>query len=179
MISTRMASVIATAVLLATPFNSSAIAQSGGAGRASADGSPGWGMGPGAMMGPGMMGRSGLGFMCNPRAAGMAEWRLQSIETAIKPSEAQRSALVELRAASAKAADTIADACKVDVPATSKERLALMEKRVEAMLQAVKIVRPAFDAFYDKLDADQKTRIEAVGPRRWGWQNWHWPWRNR
>ena len=130
-------------------------------------------------MGPGMMGRGGLGFMCNPRAAGMAEWRLQSIETAVKPNETQRSALKDLKAASEKAAETIATACKVDVPTTSKERLALMEQRVEAMLQAVKIVRPAFDAFYDKLDADQKTKIEAAGPRRWGWQNWHWQWRGK
>ena len=172
---TRSASTIAIAAVLAIPLISSASAQGGPPGGSGGS----WGMGPGAMMGPGMMGRNGLGFMCNPRTAGIAEWRIERIEAAVKPNDAQRTALNDLKAASAKAAETIAAACKADVPATSKDRLALMEKRVEAMLQAVKIVRPAFDTFYDKLDADQKSKVEAAGPRRWGWENWHWPWRNR
>ena len=55
------------------------------------------GWGPGMMMGPGMMGPGGFGFMCNPRAAGFAEWRMQRIESAVRPTEAQRPALNELR----------------------------------------------------------------------------------
>jgi len=43
---------------------------------------------------------------------------------------------------------------------------------MEAMLQAVKTVRPAFDAFYASLDNDQKARLDSIGPRRWGWQRW-------
>ena len=31
------------------------------------------------MMGPGMMGAGGFNFMCNPRAAGFAEWRIARI----------------------------------------------------------------------------------------------------
>lgn len=178
MSSTKMARGPAMALLLAIPLTTNALAQGQGPGSGPGSGG-GWGMGPGAMMGPGMMGRGGLGFMCNPRTAGMAEWRIQRIETAVKPNEAQRAALNDLKAASTKAAETIAATCKTEVPATSKERLALMEKRMESLLQAVKTVRPAFDAFYDKLDADQKAKVDAAGPRRWGWDNWHWPWRNR
>jgi hypothetical protein len=47
-----------------------------------------------------------------------------------------------------------------------------MEKRMEAMLQAVKIVRPAFDEFYAALNDQQKRRFDAAGPRRWQWRWW-------
>lgn len=146
---------------------------------------PGAGRGPGMgprddfMMGPGMMGRGSFGFMCNPRSAGMAEWRMKRIEDTIKPNDAQKAALADLRAASEKAAAIISAACSAGVPEKSSERMALMEKRVEAMLQAIKTVRPAFEAFYAKLDDTQKSKLDATGPRRWGWQGWHWPWRDK
>jgi hypothetical protein len=130
-----------------------------------------------SMMGPGMMGGGNMAFMCSPRSAGMAEWRINRIEAAIKPNDAQKSALGELRAASTKAAASIAAACAAEVPKSSTERLALMEKRMEALLQAIKTVRPSFDTFYNTLEADQKARLDAAGPRRWGWGNWHWRWR--
>jgi hypothetical protein len=139
----------------------------------------GYGWGPGMMMGPGMMGWGNLGFMCNPRAAGMAEWRINRIEAAVRPTEEQRNALNELRSASTKAAETIAASCSSTVPAKATERLALMEKRAEATLQAVKLVRPAFEAFYAALDTDQKARLDAIGPRRWGWSSWRWRWNER
>lgn len=140
-------------------------------------GASGWG--PGAMMGPGMMHGRGMGFMCNPRIAGMAEWRIKKIESAVNPTEAQRTALNDLRTASSKAAETITATCSAEVPAKSSERLALMEKRMEAMLQAIKLVRPAFDRFYATLDADQKARLDASGPRKWGWRHWRWSWSDR
>jgi hypothetical protein len=138
---------------------------------------PGWGAG--AMMGPGMMGPGGFGFMCNPRAAGFAEWRMDRIEAAVRPTEAQRAALNELRTASTKAAETIATVCSAEFPSKATERLKLMETRLEAMLQAVKIVRPAFDAFYNSLDDQQRGRLDAAGPRRWGWHHWRWSWNER
>lgn len=131
------------------------------------------GRGPGMMMGPGMMG-SGMmgGGMCSPQAAGLAEWRVEQIERAVRPTDAQRAALNELKTASSKAAETIAAACPREFPATSTGRLDLMEKRLDAMVQAVKTVRPAFDAFYATLTADQKAALDKAGPRRWGWRSW-------
>ena len=128
------------------------------------------------MMGPGMMGASRFGFMCNPRHAGMAEWRLARIEAELKPNDAQTAALKELRAASTKAAEIITASCASEVPARSIERMVLMEKRLETSLQAVRMVRPAFEAFYATLDDKQKTRLDATGPRGWGWANWRWRW---
>ena len=148
---------------------------------------PGWGgmggmrgMGPGGMgpgmMGPGMMGGGGMwgGGMCNPRAAGLAEWRADRIEFVVRPTDAQQPKLDELRKASARAAEIISAACPTDVPQSPVARLELMEKRMNAMLEALKVVRPAFAEFYSSLDANQQSRLSAAGPRRWGWQGQGW-----
>jgi hypothetical protein len=133
------------------------------------------GWGPGMMVGPGMMGSGMMGAgLCDPRAAGLAEWRIEAIERAVHPTESQRPALNDLRAASTKAAETIAAACPRNFPETAVARMEMMEKRLEAMLAAVKIVRPAFDAFYASLTVDQKAALDRAGPRRWGWRWWHW-----
>jgi LTXXQ motif family protein len=141
---------------------------------------PGWGggmggMGPG-MMGPGMMGPGAMwgAGMCNPRAAGLAEWRTDRIEQLVRPTDAQRPKLDELRKASAKAAEIISAACPSDIPQSPVARLELMEKRMGAMLEAVKVVRPAFAEFYNSLDSNQQSRLSAAGPRRWGWQGQGW-----
>jgi hypothetical protein len=131
-------------------------------------------MGEGWMMGPGMMGRGFGDMMCDPRSTGFAEWRIDRIERAVKLDDAQKKALDELRAASGKAAEAMAAACPREIPASSAERLALMEKRMEAMLQSVKTVRPAFEAFYNSLTAEQKASVDRAGPRRWGWHRWRW-----
>jgi hypothetical protein len=145
---------------------------------------PGYGprgvWGPGMMMGPGMMGwggsaggnGGGMGAICDPRGAGLAEWRMERIERLITPNDAQRAALNDLRTASAKAADIVAAACPREFPESATARLELMEKRLDAMQQAIKVVRPAFDAFYATLNDEQKARINTSGPRRWGWHGW-------
>ncbi len=138
----------------------------------------GSGWGPGFMMGPGMMRGGGMwggrfDGPCDPSIAGMAEWRINEIERVIQPTDAQRAALGELRNASAKAADEIRSTCPRDIPQTSVQRMAFMEKRMEAMLGAIKIVRPAFEAFYAAMSNEQKARLDVVGPHRWGW---HWRW---
>lgn len=133
--------------------------------------------GPGMMMmGPGMMEWPMMGrAICDPRSAGLAEWRSERVEQRVRPIDAQRPAFEELKAASKKAADTIAAACPKDLAQSPVSRLEVMEKRLDAMLQAVKIVRPAFEKFYSSLNKEQQERFEAIGPRQWGWRHWHWP----
>lgn len=173
----RLRLTIATAVLLGSLAAGPALAQPAGPGPGRGPGY-GWGpdmmMGPG-MMGPGMMGRGsgrGMGWMCSPQGAGLAEWRKQRIEQLVKPTESQRKALDDLQTASTKAAETVAAACPSEFPASAQARLELMEKRMEAMLTAIKTVRPAFDAFYATLTDEQKARLNSAGPRRWGWHGW-------
>lgn len=139
-------------------------------------GGPGWGpgmMGPGMMMGPGGWGMGRGGMMCDPRGAGFASWRIERLEQALKPTEAQKAALDELKAASTKAAEGVKAACPTEFAMTPTGRLEAMEKRLEAMLQAVKTVRPAFEKFYATLTDEQKARLNSVGPGRgWMWQRW-------
>ena len=130
--------------------------------------------GRGYMMGPGMMDREHFGRMCSPRAAGFSEWRINRMEQTVKPNDAQRAKFDELKAASGKAAELMRTACAADVPATMAGRMEATEKRLEAMLQAVKSVRPAFEAFYATLSDDQKASLNS-GPGR----NRFWRWRDR
>jgi hypothetical protein len=173
----KLATVAFAAVVVGAILTTAATAQPAGPGPGGGYGPGGWG--PGMMMGPGMMGwgggRGGFGWMCSPQGAGLAEWRLQRIEQVVKPTEAQKTALNDLRTASTKAAETIAAACPKEFPASAPARLELMEKRMEAMLAAVKTVRPAFDAFYNTLNDEQKAKLNAAGPRGWGWQRWRGP----
>jgi Spy/CpxP family protein refolding chaperone len=134
------------------------------------------GFGPGMMMGPGMMGSGGMwgGGMCSPQAAGLAQWRIASIERTVKLTDAQRPKFEELRAASAKAAEIITAACPSELPSSAVARLDLAEKRLTAMLEAVKTVRPKFDDFYASLTSEQQARLNSAGPRQWGWRGWRW-----
>lgn len=159
----RFASLLATGVLVCGVTLSPLAAQPLGT----------FGPDGGAMMGPGMMMGMGRGRdMCGPRAAGLAEWRIDRIERSVKPNDAQKAKLTDLRTASKTAADSLALACPTTWPRSATERLGLMEKRMEVMLQAVKTVRPAFESFYASLDADQKARLDGAGPRGWGWRWW-------
>lgn len=131
-----------------------------------------YGFGPGMMMGPMMGGGGMMGFgpggrfgFCNPGTMGFAGWRIERIKQVISPNEQQSKLLDDLRAASEKALETASASCPNEWPATSAERLALMEKRMEAMLAAIKTVRPAYEAFYAALDDGQKKKLDSVGPR--------------
>jgi hypothetical protein len=139
-------------------------------------GPEGFGWGPGMMMGPGMMGPDGMwgGGMCSPRAAWLAQWRIARIDRIVKLTDEQRPKLDELKAASTKAAETIAAACPREIPASAVGRLEVMEKRLTAMLDAVKLVRPKFEEFYNALTSEQQTRLNAAGPRQWGWRGGRW-----
>ena len=163
-IASRLLAVFALATL---SLASAAEAQPYGPGRGGPDG-------PGYMMGPGMMGGQQFGRICSPRMAGFAEWRLDRMERVIKPTEAQRAKFDEFKAASNKAAETMRAACATDVPTTMDGRMEAMEKRLEAVLGAVKTVRPTFDAFHAALSDEQKASLNVrSGP------SWYWRWRDR
>ena len=126
------------------------------------------------MMGPGMMDRQQFGRMCNPRSAGFAEWRLDRLERVVKPTDAQRDKFDEFKAASNKAAETMRAACPTDVPATMVGRMEAMEKRLDAMSQAIKTVRPVLEAFYATLSDEQKAQLNSDRGRHgrfWRWRD--------
>jgi hypothetical protein len=124
------------------------------------------------MMGPGMMGWSRMErTLCDPSAAGLAEWPIESIEHRVRPTNAQRPLLDQLKAASAKATEAIAAACPRELPESPVGRLDVMEKRLTGMLDGVKTLRPAFEAFYISLKrrtkgSTRKRRAAALGLAR-------------
>jgi hypothetical protein len=125
---------------------------------------------PGVLTGPGTTGPRGYRRLCTPRSVGLYEWQVRWIERVIRPTEAQRAALNDLQSASSKAIATMATACKAEMPTTTKAGLEMMDNRLEVMSQAVKTLRPAFDAFYASLDRQQQQRLDVFGPRRRGWR---------
>jgi hypothetical protein len=125
---------------------------------------------PGVLTGPGTMGPRGYKRLCTPRSVGLYEWQVRWIERVARPTEAQRAALNDLQSASSKAIATMSTGCKTEAPATTKAELQIMENRLEIMSQAVKTLRPAFDAFYDSLDSKQQQRLDVFGPRHRSWR---------
>ena len=166
----RQIVLFSSATLLVVALATPAVAQSNDPGPSAR----GWGWGPGMMMGPGMMGPHGFSRMCGPAAAGFAEWRVARLERTVKPTDAQRPRFEDLKAASNKAAEIMRSACPSEFPPTVTGRMEVMEKRADAMLQAVKTVRPALDAFYATLSDEQKARVDSnTGRGRF------WRWRDR
>ncbi|MEH2613116.1 Spy/CpxP family protein refolding chaperone [Bradyrhizobium sp. AZCC 1693] len=103
---------------------------------------------------------------CDITQSSALQWPAEEIEARLHPADAQRTALTALQNASAKAADMLATSCRIDEVATPPARLAAVGKRLDVMLQSVKLVRTALDDFYAMLSDEQKAQFEAIGPRR-------------
>lgn len=101
-----------------------------------------------------------------PMSVGLGALDIDSIERAVKPTEAQGAAFNELKAISAKAEEAVRKACPGKPPGTPLARLEMVEKRLDAMLAAVRTLRPALQSFYNTLSDEQKSRFDAVGPGR-------------
>ncbi|WP_245319771.1 Spy/CpxP family protein refolding chaperone [Bradyrhizobium sp. LMTR 3] len=108
--------------------------------------------------------RQTLRQVCREPDEGVTAWPIASIVRAVQPTPEQRALLDELKAAAAKAADVFKDTCADSFAMTPPGRLRAMTNRVTATLDAVRIVRPALERFYNSLDDEQKARFNALGP---------------
>lgn len=106
--------------------------------------------------------------LCGDAGKGITAWPFAQIEQAVKPDGEQKRLLDELKHAAADAAAVFKASCDEDIALTPTGRLAAMTRRVEATLRAVRIVRPALDAFYNALSDEQKARFTAIGPEEIG-----------
>jgi hypothetical protein len=102
--------------------------------------------------------------VCSNQAPELTDWPIEGISEVVQPTDAQRPALEELRAASAKAIDMLSSGCPKDLPSIPTGRLAAMESRLQVMLAAVQTVRPALERFYQSLSDEQKARFNAIAP---------------
>jgi hypothetical protein len=89
----------------------------------------------------------------------------ERIDRVLHPDAAQRAKLDALRAANTKAADVIKAACPSTLPVAPPDRLVAEGQRLQAMLTAVKTIRPPLDAFYNALSDEQKARFNTLGRR--------------
>jgi hypothetical protein len=83
----------------------------------------------------------------------------------LKPSQQQRALLDQLKKASAQASDALKSSCSDNYALTPPDRLRALINRVSATLEAVRIVRPALEAFSNSLSDEQQARFNALGPQ--------------
>jgi len=100
--------------------------------------------------------------ICSGQARGLTDFSIQKIADQVQPNQDQQNLLNTLKAASVKAVDIMQQACPGELPSTPTGRLAAMRSRVDAMLKAVEVVRPALDKFYQSLNDEQRERFIAV-----------------
>jgi hypothetical protein len=102
--------------------------------------------------------------LCGDPEKGITAWPIASIEQAVRPTPEQRALLDELKSAAAKAADAFKESCGDSYAMTPPGRLRAMTNRISATLEAVRIVRPALEKFYNSLSDEQQARFNALGP---------------
>jgi hypothetical protein len=105
----------------------------------------------------------GASQICSSQAQGLTDFPIERIAQQVEPDQNHQLALLDdLRAATAQAVRILQAACPSELPSTPTGRLAAMRARVETMLQAVQVVRPALDRFYRSLSDEQKERFNAL-----------------
>jgi LTXXQ motif family protein len=100
---------------------------------------------------------------CSEAKPGLANLPIEKIADVVKPTDAQQDTFKQLQDATGKAFSLLQAACPEDVPITPPGRLAAMEKRLQAMVDAAKTVKPALDGFYASLSNEQKARFDRIG----------------
>jgi LTXXQ motif family protein len=104
--------------------------------------------------------------LCGPEALKATSVPTDRIAQAINPTDAQRTALDGLNDATRKAADFLKSNCPAQQTVTPPGRIAAMEQRLNAMLEAIRIVQPALEKFYGSLTDEQKARFNLLGSQQ-------------
>jgi hypothetical protein len=107
--------------------------------------------------------RQAQGCQAEPSAA--LKWPADEIEARLYLNDTQSAALEVLQDTSASAVEMLNAECRPDAM-TPPARLAAVNRRLDAMLQAVKLVGDALEDFYATLSDEQKAQFEAIGPKR-------------
>jgi hypothetical protein len=102
----------------------------------------------------------------HPQGTQTADAINDRIAQMVQPTDAQRPALDELRAATARALVYIDAACAAGGPQTPTARLDSMEDRLWAARQALMVMRAPLDKLYGALDDEQKARLNGPAPQR-------------
>jgi len=101
--------------------------------------------------------------ICGERPPGLTDWPTERMVRAVQPGGAQSAALDALKTVSVEAAGALDAACPGEVPTSPIGRLDAMELRLDAMLWAIALVRPAVETFLRSLRDDQQEHVRAMG----------------
>jgi LTXXQ motif family protein len=100
--------------------------------------------------------------LCEQPGTGVTAWPIEQIVATVQSNEEQRTLLDDLKNAAARAAEVFRNTCPTAVPMTPVGRLQAIIGRLQATLDAVHIVRPPLEEFYDSLSDEQKARFNAM-----------------
>ena len=103
--------------------------------------------------------------LCSNPDKGITAWPFAEITSALRPTTEQRALLDQLKSAAAQAADALKNSCSDTYALTPPGRLRAMTNRISATLEAVRMVRPALEAFYNALSDEQRARFNTLSPR--------------
>lgn len=103
---------------------------------------------------------------CEAPLPAALEWPAGEIERRLHPTDAQRDALKRLQRASGQAVDILRSECPSADAITPPERLAAVDRRLDALQDAINLVSIALDEFYDRLSDEQKSQFELIGSER-------------
>ncbi len=119
---------------------------------------------PPTVLGPAMARPGTADLSCGAVPAGLGSWSADTIEQTLSLNDAQRAKFNGLKAASQRAIQYLNESCPKNDPASPTGRLEVRERRLSAMLEAVRTVQPALDDFYATLSDEQKARLAAIEP---------------
>ena len=94
------------------------------------------------------------------------QWPAEEITAKLHLNDAQREDLSALQRMIAFARNTLNFDCQPDDNLAPPDRLATADTRLDAMLDAIKLVKPALDDFYAMLSDEQKTQFDIIGAKR-------------
>ncbi len=104
-----------------------------------------------------------VALTCGSLAPGVINLPIDPIERVIRSTDAQVAMLNDLEAASAQADKILRLSCPTEVPLTPVGRLDAVAKRIQAVIEALQILRPPLTTLYNSLDDEQKDRFAAIG----------------
>jgi len=103
---------------------------------------------------------------CSAKAAKATDVPTDLLERELRPTDAQRVLLNKLNEATLRAADVLSTGCPKEQMVTPVGRVTAMEQRMNALLEAIKIVQPALESFYGSLSDEQKARFNLLGSQQ-------------
>ena len=103
-----------------------------------------------------------LAALCSRRAESFTQLPVERVEQIVKPTEQQRDAFARLKIVSTEAANRLQASCPAQTPRAPIDRFDALAKRLTAMAEAIKIVRPELASFYATLTDEQKARFNTL-----------------